>query len=125
MMTKRKTNIKKIKLPDDFFVLDDSVVATSAHRLRRQNKDIIVTANTDDTGVLISRVAALLDDEHSVFIKTDDNWWERHFYLVGEAVGGYAVYSRRPERSDIDVQQATEVAEPVEEDPEVAGDCGC
>ena len=101
-MTKRK--VTYLPVPRDAFKFDDAVLATSIHKLRPVNKHIIVTADSDDSGNLIARVARLLVRGFNVYIKTDDNLWLNHFECVGDARYGYKVYTRRPLGSNSDLQ---------------------
>ena len=101
-MTKRKVNY--LPVPRNAFMFDDAVLATSIHKLHSQNKHIIVSVDSDDSGNIIARVARLLVRGFNVYIKTEDNLWLNHFEYVGEARYGYKVYTRRPISSNSDVQ---------------------
>ena len=85
-------------------MFDDAILATSIHKLRPQNKHIIVSVDSDDSGNLIARVARLLVRGFNVYIKTTDNLWLNHFEYLGEARYGFKVYTRRPISSNSDVQ---------------------
>ena len=84
-------------------MFDDAVLAMSIHKLHPQDKHIIVTADSDDSGNLIARVARLLKHGFNVYVKTEDSLWNNHFEYLGEARYGYQVYTRRPVGSNSDI----------------------
>ena len=84
-------------------MFDDAVLATSIHKLHSQDKHIIVSVDSDDSGNLIARVARLLKHGFNVYIKTDDSLWNNRFEYLGDARYGYKVYTRRPVGSNSDV----------------------
>ena len=53
-------------LPIDAFYVDDELLSKTPQKLKPVAQDLVVTADTDDDGLLIGRVARLLDDEHAV-----------------------------------------------------------
>ena len=101
-MTKRKVDY--LPVPRDAFIFDDAVFNTSIHKLHSQNKHIIVSTDSNDSGNIIARVARLLVRGFNIYVKTDDNLWLNHFEYIGEARYGYKVYTRRPISSNSDVQ---------------------
>ena len=102
-MTKRK--VKYVPVPRAAFKLDDEILAKSIHRLHPIDQHVIVTAECEDQGSLIARVAKLLKHGFNVYVKTDSSLWLNHFDFVGEGRYEYKVYTRRPISSDSDVQQ--------------------
>jgi len=100
-MTKRK--IDYLPVPRDAFMFNEAVLEKSLHKLRLQNRHIIISIDSNDSGNIIARVARLLSRGFNVYIKTDDSLWNNHFEYVGEARYGYKVYTRRPISSNSDV----------------------
>lgn len=93
-MTKKK--IEYIQAPKTAFLVTDEELAKSLDRTRPQNQDVVVVTETEDTGLLISRVSKLLKPGYRVFVKTGDNLWTQHFEQIGEAQYGFKVFARRP-----------------------------
>jgi hypothetical protein len=96
-MTKRYSYTRKtyVSIPRIAFKIDDDVLAKSPHKLRPVDRHLIVTSESDDVGLIISRVARLLKPGFNVFVKSDSNYWLNHFDYVGEGRYDFKVYTRK------------------------------
>ena len=87
--------LKKIGWPRNAYTVTDEHIEISIHRLKPVGCDIVVKAESSDTGALMTRVARLLSPGYRVFVKNDIENWLSRYERIGETFNGYTVFSTR------------------------------